>query len=363
MALQSSGAIALDDMHVEAGGTTGSNCTVNDSDIRGLIDASDGATTSFDDWYGASSFDATSGHAYFFGSSTKVGASPAFPTSIDTVDIGTDGNATDFGDYNTPIGYAAALGSATRGCIAGGSTGSGQSTQVINDIRYITFAATGSTSDFGDLAAVEFQFFSTGNATRGLFAGGVKNGITNTIQYITIANTGNTSDFGDLTVARHTAAMGQVNSTTRGLFLGGTSSGGYGNVIDYVTIGSTGNASDFGNLLSANVGSAGCCSATRGVISGGTPDGGELLNVIQYVTISSTGNALDFGDLSSTWYVGSGASNKVKGIFAGSRGGSSTDVTIDKITIGSTGNASDFGDLSRGTRDGANCGNLHGGIG
>ena len=33
MALTASGAITLDAMHVEAGGTTGSACTINDTDI------------------------------------------------------------------------------------------------------------------------------------------------------------------------------------------------------------------------------------------------------------------------------------------------------------------------------------------
>ena len=54
MALQSSGAISLDDIHVEAGGTSGTSCTINDSDIRDLIDKSSGATMSFNEWYGAS---------------------------------------------------------------------------------------------------------------------------------------------------------------------------------------------------------------------------------------------------------------------------------------------------------------------
>ena len=55
MALQNSGAISLDDIHVEAGGTTGTSASINDSDIRGLIDKSDGATASFNEYYGASS--------------------------------------------------------------------------------------------------------------------------------------------------------------------------------------------------------------------------------------------------------------------------------------------------------------------
>ena len=54
MALQSSGAISLNEMHIEAGGSTGSNCTINDSDIRDLISKSSGAAMSFNEWYGAS---------------------------------------------------------------------------------------------------------------------------------------------------------------------------------------------------------------------------------------------------------------------------------------------------------------------
>ena len=36
MALPTSGALTLDQIHVEAGGTTGTTCSLNDSDIRGL---------------------------------------------------------------------------------------------------------------------------------------------------------------------------------------------------------------------------------------------------------------------------------------------------------------------------------------
>lgn len=54
MALQSSGPIALNDMHVEAGGASGTNCTINDADIRGLIGKASGTTMSFSEWYGAS---------------------------------------------------------------------------------------------------------------------------------------------------------------------------------------------------------------------------------------------------------------------------------------------------------------------
>ena len=54
MALQSSGAISLNDIHVEAGGTSGTQCSLNDSDIRGLIGKASGAASSFSGFYGAS---------------------------------------------------------------------------------------------------------------------------------------------------------------------------------------------------------------------------------------------------------------------------------------------------------------------
>ncbi len=56
MALQTSGAISLNDIHVEAGGTTGTQASTNDTDIRGLISKSSGAQMAFNEWYGASSF-------------------------------------------------------------------------------------------------------------------------------------------------------------------------------------------------------------------------------------------------------------------------------------------------------------------
>lgn len=54
MALQSSGAISLNDIHMEAGGTTGTSAAINDTDIRGLIGKGSGAQMSFSEWYGAS---------------------------------------------------------------------------------------------------------------------------------------------------------------------------------------------------------------------------------------------------------------------------------------------------------------------
>ena len=53
MALQTSGQISLNDIHVEAGGTSGSQVAINDSDVRSLISASSASEMEFADFYGA----------------------------------------------------------------------------------------------------------------------------------------------------------------------------------------------------------------------------------------------------------------------------------------------------------------------
>ncbi len=63
MALPTSGALSLNQIHVEAGGSSGATASLNDTDIRGLtpgsgktINSTQGTTIDFDDFYGASSF-------------------------------------------------------------------------------------------------------------------------------------------------------------------------------------------------------------------------------------------------------------------------------------------------------------------
>ena len=62
MALQTSGAISLNDIHVEAGGSSGTTASLNDTDIRGLtaasgrtINSTQGTQIDFADFYGATS--------------------------------------------------------------------------------------------------------------------------------------------------------------------------------------------------------------------------------------------------------------------------------------------------------------------
>ena len=52
MALQTSGAISLNDIHVEAGGTSGSSVSLGDSDIRAVAGSASGAAAFIGSCYG-----------------------------------------------------------------------------------------------------------------------------------------------------------------------------------------------------------------------------------------------------------------------------------------------------------------------
>ncbi len=122
MPLTSSGAISLNEIHIEAGGSSGTSCTINDSDIRALIDADSGAELSFDDWYGASAMSAAQHRGILGGGETGTPWSTSSTNVIEFVTINSAGNASDFGDLTAarqlPAGHIA---SATRGVFTGGS--------------------------------------------------------------------------------------------------------------------------------------------------------------------------------------------------------------------------------------------------
>jgi hypothetical protein len=69
MALPSSGAISLNQIHIEAGGSSGSLVSINDSDVRGLIGKGSASAMSFSEWYGAS---AASGTTTYLGRSSTT---------------------------------------------------------------------------------------------------------------------------------------------------------------------------------------------------------------------------------------------------------------------------------------------------
>ena len=274
--------------------------------------------------------------------------------TIDYIDIGSTGNATDFGDLTANRNQVAALASVTRGVFGMGDDAS-------SSIDYVTIASTGNASDFGDPSVNRTAASGLSNNTRGIFAGGASGGtFYDTIDYITIASTGNATDFGNYN--QDIQGTGACASSTRGIIAGGiNSSYSRPNNINYVTIASTGNVTDFGDLTDGTWMLAGFSSSTRGIFAGGNRAGSEINN-IDYITIASTGNATDFGDLATAVQSNGGLSSEARGVSGGGRGSTGGINEMQYITIASTGNASDFGDLTVARQKLAGCSSAHGGL-
>lgn len=98
MALQSSGSISLNEIHIEAGGSNFTTASLNDTDIRGLINKASGATMSFSEWYGASAVvsltvtKGNSGTVYGYqggyGTSTTYGSISPSDFTVDDATLG-----------------------------------------------------------------------------------------------------------------------------------------------------------------------------------------------------------------------------------------------------------------------------------
>ena len=358
MALQSSGAISLNEIHIEAGGSSGTTASINDSDIRDLIDKSSGATMSFNEWYGASAFTAR-----------WVGAGGGKRRSMQYVDIATLSNASDFGDMHFHNNgesrqLCGSCASITRGVYIGGNSNEAKET-----LEYITIASTGNGTDFGDCGN-NYGSAGASNDTRGVYMSNAYD--MSEIEYITIASTGDTQDFGNLAQSR--LYPGSCASSTRACVGGGFHGSNFGNLaqIDYITTASLGNASDFGDLTIGrkyvNNGSMG--SNTRGIFAGGhlgseQPGVNGPNVVIDYITIASTGNATDFGDCIEARFAAASGSSKTRALprCGGyqSVAGATLSTTMDYITIASTGDASDFGDLIDGEQQWSGASNGCGG--
>ena len=288
-----------------------------------------------------------------------AGQSPGADSTIQYVQIQSQGNAIKFGNLSANKSAVGAVASSTRAVSAGGYTGSAN----INVIEYVTIASTSNATDFGDLAEAKHWVQGGGNQTRGIFAGGNADspvGHTNTIEYITIATAGNASNFGDIARKPSTSSGSAMNSSTRAVFGGGSDpSAALYNTLEYVTIATTGDATDFGDMTDNKARYGGCSSSTRGIIGCGENPG--ISNVITYITIATTGNSVDFGDATQAREDVAAVSNSIRGVFVG--GQTPTNVnTMDYINIATTGNAQDFGDQTILADHVSGCSDSHGGI-
>ena len=295
---------------------------------------------------------------------------PANTSEIQTVEIATLGDATNFGNLSTARQAGASVANSTRGISAGGNP----SQQSV--IEYIIMSSGGGANDFGDLTLGRRSFAGAGNNTRGIFFGGNTPTQQSIIDFITIATTGDAVAFGALGVntglspGNGNSDNAACSSPTRAFTFGG---GNMTNVIQFVTIATRGDSQDFGDLTQGNVRHpTGCSSNTRGVSAGGRqPSPLNQVNIIQTFEMTTLGNASNFGDLTRSHEQMASASSHTRGIFAGGYVPTSPYVAynvIDYITIASAGNASDFGDLTySGQTNGASrgfsgCSDVNGGL-
>lgn len=274
-------------------------------------------------------------------------------TSIDYFDINTLGNAAFFGSI-----VSTGANESARACSS--------STRAIffcyDTIRYVTIATTGNASTFGSMASNSSSYpGAVSNETRGILAlAGTYGSPTNYTQYVTIASTGTSTSGGTLATSNIRQIGGSVQSTTRGFFFGGYTTGGSAiNSIEYVTIATASSGTDFGDLTYNVSVACGTSSSTRGLMFGGYNSTSR--NEINYITMASAGNATDFGNLAVATQAPGGTSNKIRGVICGGYTTAYSNV-IQYVTIASTGNAADFGDMTYADYTCSACSDSHGGL-
>ena len=88
MTLQTSGAISLNQIHVEAGGASGTQASLNDFDVRYLTNAGSESSSDFNSFYGSSRHRVTAGSGTA-GSTQYTGYKTSSPTigSVDDSDL------------------------------------------------------------------------------------------------------------------------------------------------------------------------------------------------------------------------------------------------------------------------------------
>ena len=108
---------------------------------------------------------------------------PAATNEMDYITIASEGNALDFGNLNTAVGFNAACSSSTRGISMGGYP-------AVKDIQYIEIGTLGAALDFGDLGSILESNGGLASPTRGISAAGMSPNATSFIEVITISSKG-----------------------------------------------------------------------------------------------------------------------------------------------------------------------------
>ena len=118
------------------------------------------------------------------------------------------GNGTNFGDMATGRSSSCGCSNSTRGIILGGTINGSSKPDVQSSMEFINIASEGNGTIFGDLTDARSSINACASQTRGVAAGGGNDPITNIIDFVNIVNLGNALDFGDLSVGRvHAVAL------------------------------------------------------------------------------------------------------------------------------------------------------------
>ena len=148
----------------------------------------------------------------WFGGRGDTGVSDAQNT-IQFITIATTGNSVSFGDLPIDFHAGNASSNGIRGFCCGGSVSSPFSS---TSIFTVTMATEGEASDYDDLANNHNylpQLGTVANSNKAIVAGGVNPH--NVITSFSMATSGQSADFGDLTIARY--GPGGVSDSHGGL--------------------------------------------------------------------------------------------------------------------------------------------------
>ena len=181
MPLTSSGQISLNDLHVEAGGTSGTQVSMNDTDIRGLVGAVVNSQMAFSSFYGASSsatinITISSNTNNYNLWNSKGGAYSAGNTTINvTINSGVTIGSTSTGTYAFDTGTGWASGDTitiiNNGIVKGKGGNGGDGADVTNNSSggLVSSSAAGAGGAGGSAFRAQFATSITNNGT---FAGG-----------------------------------------------------------------------------------------------------------------------------------------------------------------------------------------------
>ena len=284
---------------------------------------------------------------------------PTQTDDIQSYNIHTLGNATNFGSLSSSRQGVAGFGSRIRAIYGGGLTPS-----YVNTIDYGDFQSGGTVIDFGNMTTALAYRSGASSSTRGIFSTGYTGSAnTNAIDYIQISTIGDAVDFGDAIVANRSAKA--LASPTRFVQAGGYTSE-YHKGMEFLTISSLGNTVSFGDLSNRVFGAEGISNNVRGIFAAGRIQTGHFINAIDSIIISSTGSTEHFGDLINTTTHSVGSSSNTRGVFCGGYTGTSPYTYVEVmsfITLNSAGNSIDFGNLSPGTDMAGGTSDCHGGLG